>query len=225
MNITSYLKESSWKILLKDEFKKEYFIDLISILEKEYEKNLIYPSKNLVFNAFNLCPFNKLKVIIIGFDPYSNKDANGLAFSVDSSIKIPNSLKNIYDELYNDLKIDNDNKGDLTKWARQGILLLNNTLTIGKNRKYKHKEWKVFTNYIIELINEKKQNIVYLLFGVETHNKENLIDNKNNLIIKLSHPSPNSTIKTNFPFYGSKCFSKTNKYLKKYNIKNINWKI
>ena len=224
MRLITYLKSYSWKVLLRDEFEEEYFKDLEKKVTLEYKNNLIYPNKKYIFDAFNLCSFNNLKVVMLGLDPYSNKSANGLAFSSYDNTIIPNSLKNIFNELYSDLGISN-NISNLENWSTEGVLLLNNVLTIGDNRSHKHNTWKLFTDRVIEIINNKKQNVVFLLLGKDTHIKADLINKKNNLVIKLNHPSSNSTTKTGNPLIGSKCFSKTNKYLEKYNIKKINWKL
>ena len=224
MRLITYLKSYSWKVLLRDEFEEEYFKDLEKKVTLEYKNNLIYPNKKYIFDAFNLCSFNNLKVVMLGLDPYSNKSANGLAFSSYDNTIIPNSLKNIFNELYSDLGISN-NISNLENWSKEGVLLLNNILTIGDNRSHKHNTWKLFTDRVIEIINNKKQNVVFLLLGKDTHIKADLINKKNNLVIKLNHPSSNSTTKTGNPLIGSKCFSKTNKYLEKYNIKKINWKL
>lgn len=224
MRLINYLKSYSWKLLLRDEFEEEYFKDLEKKVTLEYKNNLIYPNKKYIFNAFNLCSFNNLKVVMLGLDPYSNKSANGLAFSSYDNTIIPNSLKNIFNELYSDLGINN-NISNLENWSKEGVLLLNNILTIGDNRSHKHNTWKLFTDRVIEIINDNKQNVVFLLLGKDTHVKADLINKKNNLVIKLNHPSSNSTTKIGNPLLGSKCFSKTNKYLDKHNIKKINWKL
>lgn len=238
MKLIRYLTDKSWKEKLHEEFKKEYFIKLEIFLNKEINKYNIFPEPKLIFNAFNLCPFNKIKVVILGLDPYINKDeANGLAFSVStntndchsgsSNKKIPTSLRNIYIELYNDLKIDNDKYCNLSNWGKQGVLLLNTILTVREGISHSHKDkgWEIFTDRTIELINECRNNIVFILWGNVAQVKEKLINNKKHLIIKASHPRPISANKTTYPFIGSKCFSKTNKYLKKNNLKEINWKV
>ena len=209
------LKHSDYK----DEFD---FTELNTILEQKIKLTNIYPEKSLIFNAFNLCPFNKIKVVVIGLEPYINKFSNGLTFSVKPDSKIPASLNNIYKELFNDLHITNTT-GDLTKWAKQGVLLLNTRLTVDDSSK--HTFWKSFIDNVIQLINAKHKHIIYILFGNIAHSKEKLIDSKNNLVIKLAHPSPNMTYKSKFPLIGSKCFSKSNKYLKLKNKDPINWKI
>lgn len=226
MNLIKYITNNEWKRLLKDEFQKDYFLKLEKELEKEYNKYTIYPDIKLIFNIFNLCPLSKIKVIILGTDPYTKKNqANGIAFSCNN-LPLPITLRNIFKELNNDLNINNTT-GDLTSWAKQGVFLLNSILTVRENKSNSHSKlnWEIFTDNIIKLINKNKKNIVYVLWGNNAINKQNLINKINNKIIISSHPRPLSAMKTNRPFNGSKPFSKINKYLLSKNIKQINWKL
>ncbi len=214
-----------WLNLLESEFSKKYMSDIKTFLFSEYSNNkIIYPSKSLIFNAFNLCDFDEVKVIILGQDPYHGPDqAHGLSFSVRKNIPFPPSLKNIIKELENDIGVKfQQNDGDLSKWAKQGVFLLNTTLTVEKNKPLSHYKigWEFFTDKVIELLSEKKQNLVFILWGKNAQAKNQIIDNSKHLIISSSHPSPLSAHRG---FFGSKPFSQTNKYLMSNNIKEINW--
>lgn len=216
---------NDWDILLKDEIKKDYFINLLNFLEKEYSSKAIYPEKENLFTAFKLTSYQKTKVVIIGQDPYHQKgQAHGLAFSVQKGVKIPKSLHNIFLELVNDVKINYPQDGNLTSWAKQGVLLLNTVLTVQDSNPTSHrnKGWEVFTNYIITLINQKKQTVVYLLWGNDAKKKIPLITNKNHYILQAAHPSPLSAHRG---FFGCKHFSKTNEILISNNLEPINWQI
>ena len=215
--------EPSWYTLLENEFEKEYFTSLREYVKNEYSNKLIFPPAKLIFNAFNLTPVEKVKVIIIGQDPYHGESqAHGLSFSVPKGIKIPPSLLNIYKELKSDINKHVPNNGCLETWAKQGVLLLNSVLTVqsGKANSHKGIGWEKFTENIISLISKKKTNLVFLLWGNYAHKKENFIESNNHLILKSVHPSPLSAYNG---FFGSKHFSKTNKFLKKNNIKEILW--
>ena len=215
--------ESSWYNLLENEFEKKYFTDLRNFIKTEYSTKVIFPPPKLIFNAFNLTPVNKVKVIIIGQDPYHGEgQAHGLSFSVPTGIKIPPSLMNIYKELNTDVNKDIPSHGLLENWASQGILLLNSVLTVesGKANSHKNIGWEKFTESVISLISKKKENLVFLLWGNYAHKKENFIKSNNHLILKSVHPSPLSAYNG---FFGSKHFSKTNNFLKKNNIKEIVW--
>jgi len=215
--------DQSWYSLLEHEFTKEYFNKLRTFIKLEYKQKNIFPPAKLIFNAFNLTSVNKVKVVVIGQDPYHGEgQANGLAFSVSKGIKIPPSLLNIYKELKSDINKDMPNNGCLEAWAKQGVLLLNSVLTVqsGKANSHKGIGWEKFTENIISLISKKKTNLVFLLWGNYAHKKENLIESNNHLILKSVHPSPLSAYNG---FFGSKHFSKTNKFLKKNNIKEILW--
>jgi uracil-DNA glycosylase len=223
-NITVSPKiEDSWKEVLQNEFKKDYFKQLKLFLLDEKSKHTIYPPGSLIFNAFNLTPFNKVKVVIIGQDPYHGKgQAHGLSFSVPDGIKFPPSLKNIFKELTNNLGISTPTNGNLTCWAKQGVLLLNATLTVREKQAGSHqgKGWEIFTDRVIRLISDKKEHVVFILWGNFAHQKESLIDTSKHYIIKSAHPSPFSAHRG---FFGSKPFSKTNAKLKEWNLEPIDW--
>lgn len=214
---------------------EEYFLDLnindiYQKIKNKSELNDIYPDKNQILNAFNLCKLNNLKVIIIGQDPYHNPgQANGLSFSVNKNIRIPPSLKNIFKELNNDLNINIPEHGDLTNWAKQGILLLNNVLTVYKNEPNNkiHKIWNNITDNLIKNISIKNKNLVFILWGNNAQKKIKYIENikiNNHLILKGGHPSPlNRNIKNNF--FGQKFFSKTNQFLIDNEKEIIDWNL
>ena len=215
--------EPSWYSLLENEFEKKYFTNLRSFIKNEYSTKVIFPPPKLIFNAFNLTPANKVKVIIIGQDPYHGEgQAHGLSFSVPTGIKIPPSLMNIYKELNTDVNKDIPSHGLLEDWARQGVLLLNSVLTVesGKANSHKNIGWEKFTENVISLISKKKESLVFLLWGNYAHKKEDFIESNNHLILKSVHPSPLSAYNG---FFGSKHFSKANNFLKKNNIKEIVW--
>ncbi|MAR15067.1 MAG: uracil-DNA glycosylase [Candidatus Marinimicrobia bacterium] len=215
--------EESWYSLLEDEFNKDYFNKIRSFIKEEYKNKTIFPPAKLIFNAFNLTPLNKIKVIIIGQDPYHGKgQAHGLSFSVPEDIKIPPSLLNIYKELKEDINKEIPKHGFLEAWANQGVLLLNSVLTVqsGKANSHKNIGWERFTESVIERVSMKKDKLVFLLWGNYAQKKENFIDSNKHLILKSVHPSPLSAYNG---FFGSKHFSKTNNFLKKNNIKEILW--
>ena len=215
--------EKSWKKILNSEFKKEYFNSLVTFLKDEYKNNIIYPPGKKIFSSFDYCPIDKLKVVIIGQDPYHGiNQANGLCFSVNKEIKIPPSLFNIFKEIKSDVGIDIPDHGDLKRWAIQGVLLLNSVLTVRQNLPGSHsnKGWENFTDKVISIISENKNNIVFLLWGSYAKSKLKNIDQNKHLILTSSHPSPFSAYNS---FFNSFHFSKTNKYLKKNNIKEIKW--
>ena len=216
---------NSWDEIMQDEYQKEYFRKIILFINKEYKNKTIFPPKNYILRSLALTDYNNVKVVILGQDPYHGVgEANGLSFSVNKNIKLPPSLKNIYKELLNDLGIDNGNNGDLTPWANQGVLLLNSILTVEKDKPASHKNlgWEIFTDAIIKKLNQKKEPIVFILWGNFAKSKISLITNPNHYIISSSHPSPFSC---NYSFFGSRPFSKTNEVLKKINQKEINWQI
>ncbi len=189
----------------------------------EYEVKTIFPPKDYIFNALKLTSFKDTKVVIVGQDPYHGKgEAHGLSFSVQKGIKIPPSLQNIYKELENDLGIPPKDNGDLTGWAKQGVLLLNAVLTVEKDKAASHRNlgWEPLTDYIIKLLNKKGEPVVFILWGNFAKEKAKLITNPNHYIITSPHPSPFSAYSG---FFGSKPFSKTNNYLKTKNIKPIDW--
>ena len=214
---------NNWDIILKDEYKKDYYKNMVSFLNKEYNERVIFPLKANIFKAFSLTDYNNIKVVILGQDPYHGIDeANGLAFSVNDNVKLPPSLKNIFKELESDLNIKND-KGDLSNWARQGVLLLNTVLTVVKDTPASHKNigWEVFTDEVIKIINQKEEPVVFILWGNFAKSKKKYITNSKHFVIESTHPSPFSC---NNGFFGSKPFSKTNDFLRKNNIKEIDWK-
>lgn len=214
--------EPSWYEVLKEEFDKEYFINLANFIKKEYKTKTIYPKGKNIFNAFNLCPFYKVKVVILGQDPYHGPNqAHGLAFSVPDGITAPPSLKNIFLELENDLNIKRQ-KTNLSDWAEQGILLLNTILTVEANKPTSHANigWETFTDSVIKIISDKKHKIIFVLWGSHAQKKEILIDTSRHFVIKSSHPSP---LSANRGFLGSKPFSKINKILESLNQEPITW--
>ena len=216
---------NDWDQILKDEYDKPYFKELIKSVNDEYSKEICYPEKENIFRAFRLTPYKDVKVVILGQDPYHGVgEANGLAFSVNNGIKLPPSLQNIYKELHNDLGLIPPNTGDLTCWAKEGVLLLNSVLTVEKDKPASHKNlgWEKFTDAIISKVNEKKDPVVFILWGNFAKNKKSLITNKHHLIIESSHPSPFSC---NYGFFGSKPFSRTNKFLKDNNLNEIDFNI
>jgi len=215
--------EKSWARELASEFEKEYFKKLTSFVREEYLHKRIYPRPENIFNAFNLCSFDNTKVVILGQDPYHGPgQAHGLCFSVQKGVQNPPSLKNIFKEVEDDLGLKLSGSGDLSSWAKQGVLLLNATLSVqaGLAGSHQHKGWEEFTDSIIKTISDKKENIVFLLWGSFAQGKAPLIDEKKHLILKSPHPSPLSSYRG---FFGSKHFSKTNDYLKKNKLKEINW--
>jgi len=215
--------EKSWKKVLNNEFKKEYFNSLVSFLKDEYKNKIIYPPGRKIFSSFNFCPFDKVKVVIIGQDPYHGiNQANGLCFSVNKNIKIPPSLFNIFKELKYDIGIDIPKHGNLERWAIQGVLLLNSILTVRKNCPGSHsnKGWENFTDEVISILSKNKNNLVFLLWGNYAKSKLKIINQYNHFILTSSHPSPFSA---NNGFFNSFHFSQTNSYLKKNKIKEIKW--
>lgn len=217
--------EKSWLKELKNEFEKDYMISLTQFLKQEkMTKQTIYPKKSEIFSAFKHCPYNKVKVVIIGQDPYHGEgQAHGMCFSVKPGIKVPPSLKNIYKEQLSDLSIIQPDHGFLESWAEQGILLLNNVLTVRKSAAGSHRKkgWEIFTDKVIELLNHKKENLVFILWGNDAKTKGAKIDRTKHLVLESAHPSPFSVTK----FLGNKHFSKCNKYLESHHIKKINWQL
>lgn len=216
--------ENSWKQILSDEFEKEYFSTLSDFVRNEYKSGAVYPSPKNIFKAFDECPFNKVRVVIIGQDPYHGMgQAVGLCFAVSEKVKIPPSLVNIFKEIESDLNIKTIPNGDLTRWARQGVLLLNATLTVRANTPGSHqnKGWEDFTDAVIEKLSKEKENIVFILWGNYARKKGIKIDRKKHLVLEAQHPSPFSAYNG---FFGSKHFSKTNKYLKSLGFDEIDWR-
>ena len=211
--------------LLDDEFNKEYYQTLRNFLTNEYKTKTIYPDKYDIFNALHFTSYKDIKVVILGQDPYHGPgQAHGLSFSVNPGIKIPPSLLNIYKELNSDLGCYIPNNGYLKKWADQGVLLLNTSLTVRAGEANSHKSigWEIFTDRIISLVNEKEDPVVFLLWGNNAIKKKNLITNKKHLILTSAHPSPLSASRG---FFGSKPFSKINNFLISVNKKPIDWQI
>ena len=218
--------ESSWLKVLKDEFEKPYMKNLSVFLNNEKKNNkIIYPPGSKIFNALNLTPFTSVKVIILGQDPYHGQNqANGLSFSVEIGNKIPPSLQNIFKELNSDLNILPSQHGDLSNWAKQGVLLLNTILTVESSKPSSHsnKGWEIFTDKILHSLSSQKENLVFILWGKKAEEKISLIDESKHKILKSTHPSPYSA---NNGFFGSQPFSKTNFFLESKNIDKINWKL
>lgn len=213
---------NEWDYILQDEYKKEYFKNLFSFLKKEYKRKTIFPEYNNIFRALTMTDYKEVKVLILGQDPYHGiNQAHGLVFSVPNKEKRPPSLRNIFQELENDLGINRE-KNDLSDWAVQGILLLNSILTVEKDQPLSHKNmgWERFTNHIIEMLNNKKEPVVFILWGNYAKEKKSLITYQHHKIIEGAHPSPLSASRG---FFGSKPFSKTNDVLIKNGIVPIKW--
>ncbi|HHU35390.1 MAG TPA: uracil-DNA glycosylase [Bacteroidetes bacterium] len=215
--------EQSWNSKLTDEFNKPYFKELTDFVREEYSKKTIYPPGGLIFNAFNMCPFDNVKAVIIGQDPYHGpQQAHGLCFSVREGVEIPPSLRNIYKEIENDLGIKPLASGDLTRWAIQGVLLLNATLTVEAHRAGSHqgKGWERFTDSVISLLNREKENLVFFLWGAYAQRKGEVIDRDRHLVLESVHPSPLSASRG---FFGNNHFSRCNNYQKMAGREPINW--
>lgn len=213
----------NWYEILKDEFEKPYFKDLQAFLDNEYSSHTIYPPMKSIFNALNFTPFEKVKVVIIGQDPYHEPNqAQGLSFSVPSTTEIPPSLVNIMKEIHDDLGINCINSGDLSRWAKQGVLLLNTTLTVRKGQANSHKGhgWETFTQEIIKKLAQREKPIVFMLWGANAGGFADIIP-KQHLVLKAPHPSPLSAYRG---FFGCKHFSKCNEFLKAHNEEEIDWK-
>lgn len=216
---------NDWDEKLKVVWESEGFKKFMTIVEQEYNTKEIFPPKNYIFNALKLTPYQNTKVVIVGQDPYHGVgEAHGLSFSVQEGIKVPPSLKNIYKELEDDLGIPSKVSGDLTGWAKEGVLLLNAVLTVVKDTPASHKNlgWERLTDYIIKVLNEKEEPVVFILWGNFAKAKKELITNPKHLVLTSAHPSPFSA---NYGFFGSKPFSKTNEFLQKNNLKPIDWNL
>ena len=214
-----------WDTILDSEYHKEYFANIVKFVNKVYKEKTIFPPKSRILSALDITDYNDVKVVILGQDPYHGiGEANGLAFSVNDGVKIPPSLKNIYKELHDDLGIEIPNTGNLESWAKEGVLLLNSVLTVEKDKPASHKNigWEIFTDSIIKKLNERDKPIVFILWGNFAKSKKELITNPKHLVLTSSHPSPFSV---NYGFFGSKPFSKTNEFLRKNGIKEIDWTI
>ena len=215
--------EAGWKQVLQPEFDKDYFKKLTEFVKSEYKSKTIYPPASQIFNAFDLCPFENTKVVILGQDPYHGpQQAHGLCFSVNKGIKIPPSLVNIYKELHTDVGIDIPDHGNLEHWAKQGVLLLNATLTVVAHNAGSHQKqgWEQFTDAVIKTVAEQSENVVFLLWGAYAQKKAQLIDSNRHLVLKSVHPSPLSAHRG---FFGTKHFSKANEYLQENGKEAIEW--
>jgi uracil-DNA glycosylase len=215
--------EESWKPVLSDEFEKDYFAQLTEFVRNEYKTQKIYPPAKLIFNAFDSCPFDQLKVVILGQDPYHGPgQAHGLCFSVNDGIPFPPSLRNIFNELNNDIGKEIPKTGNLINWAKQGVLLLNATLTVraGQAASHQKRGWEQFTDVVIEKISRQKEYVVFILWGNYAINKSKLIQPEKHLILTSVHPSPLSASRG---FFGTKPFSKTNAYLKQKGLEPVKW--
>lgn len=215
--------EKSWKDVLQTEFDKPYFENLVGFVKQEYASHTIFPPAGQIFNAFNTCPFNNVKVVILGQDPYHGpRQAHGLCFSVNDGIQFPPSLQNIFKEINSDLGIPMPKSGNLTRWAEQGVLLLNATLTVRASQAGSHqgRGWEEFTDAVIKIISEKAENVVFILWGSYAIKKKSLIDASKHCILTAPHPSPLSSYRG---FFGCKHFSQTNTYLTSKGKTPIEW--
>ena len=220
INGTDVSLEASWEEHLRGEIKKPYFTELVEKLNSEYENEVCYPSEKLIFNAFNLCPFDKVRVVVLGQDPYRGNHAMGLSFSVPEKIKLPLSLRNIYKEIGEDLCKPMPKSGDLTRWAGQGVLLLNTTLTVradGANS-HKHLGWQKFTDAAIKALSEHREHIVFMLWGKDAMRKKRLIDTERHHIIESYHPAAMPRYK-----FTKHQFTCCNAYLKQQGLDEIDW--
>ena len=212
-----------WKVKLTDEFEKPYFGSLINFVKEEYKARTVYPPGKEIFRAFDACDFEDVKVVIIGQDPYHGPgQANGLCFSVRDGIRMPPSLVNIFKEIQNDLRKPIPSSGDLGRWAKQGVLLLNATLTVGASSPGSHqnKGWEEFTDAVIRIISAEKEHVVFMLWGAYAQKKGEVIDRKKHLVLMSAHPSPFSADRG---FFGCKHFSKANEYLRSKGLQEIEW--
>lgn len=215
--------EVSWQEQLHEEFEKPYFKTLTDFVKTEYKTKTVYPPGNLIFNAFDLCPFNKVKVVIIGQDPYHGPgQAHGLCFSVLPGVQFPPSLRNIFKELNADVGKPIPETGDLTDWAKQGVFLLNATLTVQAHNAGSHqkKGWETFTDNVIKLLANNRENLVFILWGAYAQRKKELINKNKHFILESVHPSPLSASRG---FFGNNHFSKTNQFLTSKGKQEINW--
>ncbi len=215
--------ESSWKENLAEEFEKAYFFELVKFVKQEYSSKTIYPPARLIFNAFNRCPFDKVKAVIIGQDPYHGPgQAHGLCFSVMEGVAFPPSLVNIFKEIHDDINAPLPKNGNLERWADQGVLLLNATLTVKAHQAGSHqnKGWEQFTDAAINKLANHRDHLVFLLWGTYAQKKGTFVDRSRHLVLESAHPSP---LSANNGFFGNKHFSKTNQYLEEYNIEPIVW--
>lgn len=225
MHVAKNILDNDWAPLLEEEFQKPYYLRLREFLKKEYMEESVYPSMHDIFNALKFTPFHKVKVVLLGQDPYhGHGQAHGLSFSVKPGVKTPPSLKNIFKELQEDVGCRIPNNGCLEKWANEGILLLNTVLTVraGEAHSHRGKGWETFTDKVISLVNERETPVIFILWGKPAQEKIRLIDTTKHTIIKSPHPSPFSA---NRGFFGSRPFSKTNERLLGLGEKPIDWQI
>ncbi len=218
--------EESWKALLKEEFEKPYFSDLVKFVRGEYARQgiSVYPPGSLIFNAFNLCSVENTKVVILGQDPYHGPgQAHGLSFSVPDGVVFPPSLQNIFKEIENDLGIPMPKSGNLERWSEQGVLLLNSTLTVQAHcaGSHQNKGWESFTDAVIRKLADSKEHLVFLLWGAYAQRKGAFIDVKKHLVLKAVHPSPLAANRGGW--YGNHHFSRTNEYLREHGLQEIQW--
>ena len=221
INGTDVSLDASWEEHLRGEIEEPYFTELVEKLNSEYENEVCYPSKKLIFNAFNLCPFDKVRVVVLGQDPYYRKEqATGLSFSVPKGIKLPPSLRKIYKEIHSDLGKPIPTSGDLTRWAKQGVLLLNATLTVRAHEANSHQAlgWQNFTDAAIKALNKNHEHIVFMLWGNNAKKKKNLIDTNRHCIIESYHPAARQKYK-----FKKHQFTCCNAYLKQQGLDEIDW--
>ena len=217
--------KNSWNTYLSEELKKDYYLKLREFLKQEYQSRVIYPGMYDIFNALKYTSYEDVKVVILGQDPYHEPNqANGLAFSVNNGVEFPASLNNIFKELESDLGIKKPKSGDLTKWAKQGVLLLNSVLTVRAHAARSHAGhgWEEFTTAVIKKINERKDPVIFVLWGNDAKRKEEYITNKNHFVLKAAHPSPLSAYNG---FFGCHHFSKINEILRRLNKEEIDWRL
>ncbi len=216
---------NDWDAVLADEFKKDYYLKLREFLKREYATKTIYPDMYSIFNALKLTPLSKVRAVILGQDPYHEPgQAMGLCFSVGDSTRLPPSLVNIYKELESDLGLPPSKSGDLSCWARQGVLLLNTVLTVRRGEANSHRRmgWEQLTDRIISCVNEKKEPVVFILWGREARSKKSLITSGRHLVIESAHPSPLSAY---YGFFGSRPFSRANSFLEENGVQPIDWRV
>lgn len=214
---------SHWEELFKGEFSQPYYQKLEQFVADEYATQVIYPPQKQIFEGFNQCPFDQVKVVVLGQDPYHNEhQAHGLAFSVNPGVKFPPSLVNIYKELKTDVGVERPKDGCLLHWAQQGVLLLNTVLTVRAHQPKSHRKqgWETFTDATIRLLSSQKEHLVFVLWGGDAHKKEKLIDTSKHLVLKSAHPSPLSVYRG---FWGCKHFSQINTYLNQHDLEPIVW--
>jgi len=215
--------EQSWQQQLQGEFDKPYFAKLVAFVKQEYAHHTVYPPGKLIFNAFNQCPFDKVKVVLLGQDPYHEPgQAHGLCFSVNEGVQFPPSLGNIFKEIHDDIGAPIPSSGNLTRWAQQGVLLLNATLTVREHQAGSHQRqgWEEFTDAVIRILSEQREHLVFILWGSYAQSKSQLIDGSRHCILRSAHPSPLSAYRG---FFGNHHFSLANQYLRTNGIEEIQW--